>query len=334
MRFNWLTSPRRKMRRAFILAGLGAIALLIVSLLIYAQLFGAVANYAQTEEFIVNPKTTITEVAHELKEHGFIRSAFAFRIAFASTGDDEIIEGGYSISRSQDAWIIAEAFGRPPYLAWVTIPSGLRKEQTAEILQKKLKWTDEQVEKWITVDTAPSSTLIEGVYYGDTYLIPSDQPPEQVAQRLRGRFEEVFAPYAEKATEKGLAWNEVITMASLVEREAAKNDKALVAGILWNRLDIGMRLQVDASFQYIRGTKGNWWPVPTKDDKYIDSLFNSYKHAGLPPHPIANPSLSSIKAVLEPEETDCLFYLHDSDGQIHCSETYSGQIRNVNQHLR
>lgn len=326
--------PRRDTRRRLIIIGLALLAGLVIFLLIYSRLFGPMRDYAEPEEFIVNPDTSISEVADGLEELGFIRSSFAFRIAYARTGEREIIEGGYTISRSQDAWTVADAFARPPYLAWVVVPPGLRKEEIANILARKLKWTDEQKERWIEVDTEPSPTQVEGVYFGDTYLIPSDQPPEQVAQRLRGRFEEVFAPYAERAAARDLSWSEVITLASLVERESARNDKALVAGILLNRLDIGMALQVDATLQYIRGEEGNWWPAPSPDDKSLDSPFNTYKHTGLPPHPIANPSLNSIIAVLEPESTDCLYYLHGSDGEIHCSETYAGQRANVDRYLR
>ncbi|HEX5774335.1 MAG TPA: endolytic transglycosylase MltG [Candidatus Paceibacterota bacterium] len=326
--------PRRRIQRRLILIGAGALVVLVLLLLLYARLFGPMRDYAAMEEFIVNPDTPVSEVAEGLKENYFIRSTLAFRIAFALTGEDEIIEGGYSISRSQDMWTIAEAFARPPYLTWVIVPPGLRKEEIANILARKLKWTDEQKEEWVRVDTAPSPTQTEGVYFGDTYLIASDQPTAQVAKRLRGRFEEVFAPYAARATARGLSWNEVITLASLIERESGKKDKALVSGILHNRLDIGMALQVDATLQYIRGEEGNWWPAPRPEDKQLDSPFNTYKHAGLPPHAIANPSLDSIIAALEPEATDCLYYLHGSDGLIHCSETYAGQKANVNRYLR
>lgn len=321
-------------RRTIIFSLLGFVAFIIGLLLIYASMFGAVVTYDEPEEFIVNPDTPIEEVAKGLKELNFIKSELAFRLAYAATGHGEITEGGYKISRSQDAWTIAEAFARPPYLAWIIVPPGMRKEQIGELLQRKLGWTDEQLNSWITVDTAVDATLIEGVYYGDTYLIPSDQSTDQIAKRMRGKFEEVFAPYAEEAAQKGLSWNEVITMASLVERESAKNDKALVAGIMWNRLDIGMALQVDATFQYMRGKSGNWWPAPRSEDKQIDSPFNTYKYPGLPPHPIANPSLDSIKAVLHPEETNCIYYLHDLDGEIHCSQTYAGQRANVDRYLR
>lgn len=333
MLFPFLWNPPRISRRTLVLSGIGIVAILAALLLIYSSMFGPVQTYDEPEEFIVNPDTPIEEVAEGLKELNFIKSEIAFRLAFAATGHDEIIEGGYKISRSQDAWTIAEAFARPPYLAWVIVPPGMRKEQIGELLQRKLNWTDAQLAEW-TASTNVYRTLVEGVYYGDTYLIASDQPPAQVANRLRGKFEEVFAPYAEEASKKGLSWNEVITMASLVERESARTDKALVAGIMWNRLDIGMALQVDATFQYIRGESGNWWPAPRSEDKKLDSPFNTYKHPGLPPHPIANPSLDSIKAVLHPEETSCIYYLHDMDGQIHCSATYAGQRANVERYLR
>ncbi|HEX2792337.1 MAG TPA: endolytic transglycosylase MltG [Candidatus Paceibacterota bacterium] len=331
--FERFYRPKRRFKRGAIIAGLVAVALLVLFLIGYSRSFGPVMEYAPTEEFIVNPDDTVSDVAAELKHLNFIRSEWAFKLAYVRAGHgSDITEGGYTISRGTDAWTIASAFSRPPYLAWVSVRPGLRKEEVAELLVKKLGWTEEQKQEWLDADTAGS--LPEGVFYGDTYLIPSDQSPAQVAARMRARFEEAFAPYAQEAAEKGLSWNEVITMASLVEREAAKNDKPLVAGILWNRIDIGMALQVDAGFQYIRGEEGNWWPAPRSEDKEIDSPFNTYMYPGLPPHPIASPSLSSIIAVVEPDATDCIFYLHDSDGQIHCSETYAGQRANVERYLR
>ncbi|MEO6536600.1 MAG: endolytic transglycosylase MltG, partial [Candidatus Paceibacterota bacterium] len=90
----------------------------------------------------------------------------------------------------------------------------------------------------------------------------------------------------------------------------------------------------DATLQYIKGTEGNWWPTPLSADKYLKSPFNTYQHTGLPPHPINNPSLESIAAVLNPESTNCLFYLHDASHDIHCSVTYGGQKSNVNKYLK
>ena len=329
-------SPGRRKRFTLRRALAGCVAFLLVLLLGYSYVFGPVDPHAPTQEFIVEPDTSMYEVATRLQEEGFIRSSFAFDAAFMSVSNGrDIRPGGYRISRAMDAWTMADAFARTPYLAWVTIQPGMRKEQIAHLMAAHLSWTPEEEQEWLTVHTAPSPSFVEGVYYPDTYLIQSDQSPKEVAERLRKRFQEVFAPYANEAAEKGMDWTDVINLASLVEREAARTDKALVAGILWNRIDRNMLLQVDASLQYIRGSKEEgWWPVPKSEDKYLESPFNTYQYVGLPPHPIANPSLDSIRAVLNPDQTNCLYYLHDNNGQIHCSTNYAQHKEFVNAYLR
>ncbi len=323
-------------RRHLVIGGIALVLLLAGFLLLHARYFGPVSPLTiPASEFIVEPDAEFDTVARSLKELGYIKSITAFRIAYARKGGiQDIREGGYMLSPSMDAWTVAEQLSRPPYLAWITFPPGWRKEQIAEHLAKKLGWTAEERERFITVATETSLEEREGVYFGDTYLIPSDQDPAQVAARLRDRFREVFAPYAAQTVEKNVTWTEALIMASLIEREAAKNDKRLVSGILWNRINDGMRLQVDASLQYIRGTEGNWWPVPRPEDKDLESPFNTYKYSGLPPHPIANPSIESIEAALNPEDTNCIYYLHDLNGQIHCSATYAGHRANVERYLR
>jgi UPF0755 protein len=234
-----------------------------------------------------------------------------------------------------DVWTLAEKLGQRPYLVFVTLPQGVRKEQIGDILATALYWNAAQKKEWLTVATAPSGKdFVEGVYFPDTYLIPSDQSPEEIAARLRGRFTDQTGALAQQAAKEGLVWPDVLTMASIVEREAAKNDKPLVAGILLNRIHIHMKLQADATLQYAKGTEGNWWPVPHGADVQLDSPFNTYEHAGLPPHPIAEPGLDSIAAVINPQQTNCIFYLHDNNHVIHCSADYAGQQQNVAKYLK
>lgn len=332
----WRYRPPNGWRKPLVILCSSLVALLIGGLLLYAEFFGPVTTESVfVSEFIVKPDASVFEVTRELRRAGFIKSSTAFSLAFRvyDTGRG-VQEGGYQLSPSMDTLTIAKRLASPPYLVWVTFPSGWRKEQIADLLTKKLGWSEEERTHWIGVDTVLAGDVVEGVYYGDTYLIPVDQDPSYVAGRLRGRFQDVFAPYATEAAQRGIAWQDVVTMASLIEREAAKDDKHLISGILWNRIDAGMGLQVDATLQYIRGTRGNWWPVPSVADKKVDSPFNTYKYRGLPPHPIANPSLESIEAALHPTKTTCVYYLHDDDGTIHCSQTYAGQLRNVNKYLK
>ena len=322
-------------QRKAVFALVTLVALIVTTALVYAHLFGPADVRGETQEFIVEPETSVYEVTQELRNRGFIKSSTAFSIAFQIYDKGRgIQEGGYKISSAMDTLSVAKVFASTPSLAWVTFPTGWRKEQIADLLTRKLGWSQKERMTWIEVDTAPSANLTEGVYYSDTYRIPTDQPPSEVSQRLRDRFQDVFAPYATEALRRSISWTDLLIMASLIEREASKNDRALVSGVLWNRMKLGMMLQVDATLQYTQGTKDNWWPLPTPADKKIDSPFNTYKYTGLPPHPIANPSLASIEAALNPQKTSCIYYLHDAKGSIHCSVTYAGHVQNVNKYLK
>lgn len=284
------------------------------------------------EQFVI-AQTGEERVAERLLNGGFIRNAWAFE--FVRKGKD-IEPGGYRISKAMNVREIVRILTRAPSLVWITIPEGLRKEEIAAILARRLRWSEEVWDKWVSTYTAMEYDYVEGVYFPDTYLIPIDEKPLNVAERLRKNFEEKFAPFAEEALRQNIRWVTVVRIASLLEREAAgAHDMPLIAGIIWNRLLKDMRLEIDATLQYARGDTGNgWWAPITPADKQIDSPFNTYKRKGLPPHPIANPGLDAIKAVLYPEETDCLFYLHDRLKRIHCAAAYTGHLQNIEQYLR
>lgn len=309
--------------------------LLIASALSYAYAFGPPRGEETRSEFVIAPGETLLTVADRLETDGLVKYAAAFRFVYGVThGDRTLRPGGYELTPSMDALALAKKLGEAPYLAWVSIPeAGLRKEEVADILEETLGWTTVDRNEWLaTINALPD--LREGIFLPDTYLIPSDQPPSQVAARLRSRFEETIAVYTPDIFASGKDTQHIITLASLIEREAAKNDKRLVAGILTNRLERGMKLQVDATLQYLAGTKSDWWPVPDAEDKYTESPFNTYIHTGLPPEPIATPSLESIEAALNPQSTKCLYYLHDQYGRIHCTTTYSAHLANVKWYLR
>ena len=121
--------------------------------------------------------------------------------------------------------------------------------------------------------------------------------------------------------------SDALTVASLIQREANTNDMRIVSGIIWKRLFNNMKLQIDATVQYAKAnrakTSSNWWPQVIPGDSSIKSPYNTYLHEGLPPTPIANPSVAAVLAALNPIDTPCLFYFHDKKGQIHCTETYA-----------
>lgn len=307
-----------------------------VFLIIYYVLFAAPMFSAEPERYIVTLNTSTFDVVANLKSKGFIKNDWAFNLALKLKNNNGIKPGGYKISKSMNAWRLAGAMTGESYMQWVVIPEGLRKEEIAEILAKKLNWTTAEKDKWIKVDTSATSDYFEGVYFPDTYLIPEDESTADVAKRLQAKFQEKFAPFSADAIKKNIKWTTLIKLASILQREAAgTDDMPLVAGILWNRLNQGMKLEVDCTIQYMRGDAGNgfWAPIMLSDKK-TDSAFNTYMYKGLPPHPIANPGLEAIKAALNPEETECVFYIHDRSGNIHCTKSYEEHLQNVEVYLR
>lgn len=321
------------MKKILIIVGsIFAIFLVFISYIVFFQI---AEKGAETERFVIPLKSDKLTVS-VLKSQGFVKNSFGFSLAVLFRGVGVVEPGAYKISKSMSAWQIAEVLRNEPYMKWVVIPEGFRKEEIAELFVKNLNWSEEAKNKWINIYTAEDSDHKEGVYFPDTYLIPVDEAPLDVAKRLRARFEEKFAPYAEEAVEENVKWTTLVKLASLVQREAnGKEDMSLIAGILWNRLLKDMRLEVDATLQYVRGDLGDgYWAPVSKEDKQIESPYNTYKNKGLPPTPICNPGLFAIEAALHPASTTCLYYLHDGSGEIHCSDTYEGHKQNIEKYLK
>lgn len=321
-----------------LLIALCAVVVLIIigAAVSYEHFFGAPEKDAKPELLVVARNTDQGAILQKLKDGGFIKSPWAFTIAFGKAGGLTIKPGGYIISKSMDAWEVAGVLASEPAMKWIVIPEGLRKEEIADILGDSLGWSKEEKKKWITIDTATRPDYFEGVYFPDTYLISKDEAPSDVAKRLQAKFEEKFAPLAKEALLQNIRWVTALKVASLVQREAAGvADMPLIAGILWNRLLADMPLGIDATIQYVRGDVGSgWWAPINVADKKIDSPYNTYKYKGLPPHPIANPGLDAIRAVLHSTDTECLYYLHDAARQIHCAKSYEEHKKNIATYLQ
>lgn len=320
---------------AIVLAGISLT--LIGGAVSYSKLFGPIDSYAQTEDFFIQEETDTNTIAKELKEKGYVRGEWIFEIAYIREAyGNKILPGGYKISKSMDAWTIASTLLEPPYFAWIKIPVGVRKEQIAQKIANTLGWSDAKKQAFLAATEAHGTAYQEGVYFPDTYFIPTDLTPAEVEERIRSRFSVVFEPYAKEAVAKGIPWPIVLTIASLIQREAGSvSDMSIISGVIQNRLRVGMPLAIDATLQYMEGNETDgWWAPPRKAGSYGNSPFNTYKNKGLPPHPIANPGLASIEAALNPVATNCLFYIHDNNGLMHCSPTYAGQLANVQKYLR
>ncbi len=212
----------------------------------------------------------------------------------------------------------------------LVIYPGERREEIVENIGDILKWDDTERKLFSTYIAQAEPVLAEGKFFPGRYVVPSDATPENVADLLYERFaEEILARYG-VAVEAQVPLKDALTIASLLEREAYDfTDMRYISGIIWNRLFINMPLQLDASLQYARGSKVTeklWWPKIVPKDKYIESPYNTYQNPGLPPTPIANPSVEAVVAALNPRETDCMFYFHDPKGVFYCTEDYEAHV--------
>lgn len=171
----------------------------------------------------------------------------------------------------------------------------------------------------------------EGYLFPDTYFFQPSADIETIIETMRSNFDAKTAPLSDDVRASGHALSDIVIMASLVEKEARSAEaRRMVAGILWNRLDRGMPLQVDAVFGYIfnRATYS-----PSYADLKVDSPYNTYTHRGLPPSPICNPGLDALQAALTPTKTSYLYYLTGSDNQMHYATTYAEHQANQRKYL-
>jgi UPF0755 protein len=278
---------------------------------------------------------TSSDIAKLLAREGLIRSEFAFRAAARLSGvQDGLKAGTYSLSSRMGTLGILEALaeGRVERVRF-TIPEGYRLTEIASLLQRKslvsrarfLALATGQVEGFrVDAGSMELSGNLEGYLFPDTYEVELGVPEEAIIAAMVCRFAEVVLPeYAtDDAAEaaRGLGLHGVLTIASMVEREARlPEDRPVVAAVFYNRLRRHMPLQSCATVQYALGT---WKERLTFDDLKVDSPYNTYIVPGLPPGPISSPGLSSIRAALHPADVEYLYFAADDNGGHVFSRTF------------
>lgn len=311
-------------------------------------------NNKETKIFVIKPGDGISLIAENLHQENLIKSPLGFKILVKILGMAKNIQAGdFRLSSSMTAKTIAQELNHGTLDMWVTIPEGLRIEEIAGIINSKFKIpalpAGGQSSKFIEA-AKPN----EGFLFPDTYLIPKNADGEMIIKtmidnfnRKVGKLIDLKKGYRNEIKFNNLSLSELITLASLIEREAKyEEDRPKVASVLYNRLEIGMKLDLDATVQYAlasvkcnlltdgQSTKCDWWPKNlTREDLKIDSPYNTYIYNELPKTPICNPGLSSIKAALFPEKTDFLFYVSDKKGKIHPAKNINEQNQNIKKFL-
>jgi len=258
--------------------------------------------------FVIQKGEGIRSIANSLKNEGLIRDPVVFFLLVRALGlDGKIQAGEFYLSPSMSTTEIASALQVGTFDIRVTIPEGKRAQEIADILKQHLPTFDES---WrVTLDAN------EGYLFPDTYAFAKDATLDQVVSLMRNNFEEKYATIPNDGTKK-LTREQIVILASMVEREARLDeDRPMVASVMLNRLGIGMKLDIDATIQYALGyniTEKTWWKKGlTMSDINLNSPYNTYQVAGLPPTPISNPGIEALQAVLTAPETDYLYYLTD-----------------------
>lgn len=286
----------------------------------------------KTKIFVIERGSGVNQIAEDLSKEGLIRSKLIFYFVVKLNGlENKIQAGDFRLSPSMNATELAQALTKGTLDQWVTIIEGLRKEEIAQVLNESVGIDEtEFIEK-----------AREGYLFPDTYLVPKGSSVDTVLSILQNNFDKKFTPDMQSiASQKGLSNDDVIILASLVEKEARSfENKVKVASIMLKRLNKGMALDLDATVQYALGydpIKKTWWKKTlTSADVRMDSLYNTYKNAGLPPGPICNPGLDSINAVLQADlNTQYYFYISSRDGStMHYARTLEEHNRNIEKYL-
>jgi peptidoglycan lytic transglycosylase G len=263
--------------------------------------------------------STASEVAEILSDADVIRSGLAFNISARLRGLSADLQAGrYALTTNMAVEDALDVLARGPLSAEVvelTFPEGLELREVAEITADSLGVSGRAFVKraesgeYSLPPYLPEGTdTVEGFLFPKTYEVPVNASVEQVIATLLGQFEtEVQDLPWDRAEQLGVSPYEVVIIASMIEREASlEGDRSKVAAVIYNRLDDGMRLQIDATVQYAIPGENR---ILTFDDYEYPSRYNTYLHDGLPPTPVAQPGLASLEAALNPANVDYLYYL-------------------------
>lgn len=281
------------------------------------------------EMITIEEGASVDAIVEQLKEAGYIRSSEAMYITLVFFNDPTAIKAStYRFNQPLNTFALATRLVRGEF--GVDLKRFVHYE--GESVVKVALRAEEILDNFDTELFIELGTPLEGKLFPDTYLLPETFTAEELIALMNENYESRVAPLRPAIEASNYTEYEVLIIASILEREAnSRQTKRIVSGIIQERMNIGMPLQVDAVFEYILDKPGT---ELTRADLGVDSPYNTYENIGLPPTPIGNPGLEAIEAVLEPEASPYLFYLTGRDGNFYYATTYAGHQRNINAYLR
>lgn len=306
---------------------------------LYTSLVQPFRGYVSGEMVVEIPQgMSGSAIGSRLIETGVVSDYSLFRWALRVTGKGPWLQSGhYRFDRPMSATEVVRKIARGDVmLSPITFPEGLRLDEMAAVFERSGLGTASEfmaaaIDASLIANLDTEAVDLEGYLFPDTYRVPvGTTARELVVEMVRG-FERAFSAELKRAAEKqGYTVRQVVTLASLVEKETARaNERRTVAGVYRNRLNIGMGLQCDPTVIYALQIAGLYDGNLTRANLNFDSPYNTYRYPGLPPGPIAAPGKASLEAALSPEKVDYLFFVSRNDGSHAFARTLREHNRNV-----
>jgi UPF0755 protein len=319
-----------------------AIAAAVAAGWIYTAVLRPYRGYSTPEQFVeIARGSTTGAIARRLTEAGVVRNELAFRIAvYTQNAGGRLQAGEYRFDRPLTAADVVNKIKRGEvYLVPITFREGLTIRQMAQLFEGKgfgaaADFISAAADASRIQPLDPEARDLEGYLFPDTYALPRRTTPEQLVGRMVAGFEKALSTdIRQQASARGLSVRQLVTLASLVEKETAKaEERPVVAAVYANRLKIGMGLQCDPTVIYALERAGRYTGNLTREDLRFDSPYNTYRYAGLPPGPIASPGKASLAAAATPADVPYLYFVSRNDGSHAFASTLDEHNRNVQQY--
>jgi UPF0755 protein len=297
--------------------GIIMLSLLLLLALLYITVLRPPENFPTNRLVNIGKGKTLSQITEQLESDNVIRNAFIMNMVVKAYGAEHFIHyGDYLFNEPIGMLEVIKRinngiFGIDPVT--IRVAEGSTVVDISKILEKKMLRFDK--DRFLDI-----AGKYEGYLFPDTYYFLPNTAEEKIVEAMLDNFYKHYKSIEAKAIETGYSLHEIVTLASILELEASKyEDRRKIAGVMYNRLEINMPLQVDVSFVYIMN-KGSF-DVTVEDMKH-KSPYNTYVHKGLPPGPICSPGMSALRAAVNPIKSKWLFYLADKHGTTHYSNTY------------
>jgi len=291
------------------------------------------------EQFVEIPQGTGTAaMARRLADAGVVQSPEVFRLAVWLKGSGRRLQAGeYRFDRPMSPAEVVDKLSRGEvYVRAITFREGLTIWEMAPVFENAgfgsaKDFIAATKDTTLVAEIDPTARDLEGYLFPDTYTLPRGVTAAQLVEQMVRQFLRILTPeLKQQAAARGLTVRELVTLASLVEKETAKPDeRTIVAGVYTNRLRIGMGLQCDPTVIYALMLEGRYDGNIRRADLRIDSPYNTYRYAGLPPGPIAAPGAASLHAAANPADVPYFYFVSRNDGSHVFSTTYEEHSRKV-----